>query len=87
MADSHVQAQYHRHRAEQFRAKARDANVPSIRETYVRLANTEDALADLADQLTKEQQSRQTRRKQLAKRPRHKTPANPTRSPTARQDR
>jgi len=63
MTDPRERAQYHRDRAEQFRRQACSSSVRTIRETYVGLANIEEALAAQAERLSMEQKLRSQRRK------------------------
>ena len=42
-------AQHHRNRAAQFRSHAEYARLPETREMYLRLARTEDAMAEMAE--------------------------------------
>jgi hypothetical protein len=50
MGDPAKQAQYHRARAEAFRSHADRAREVSTREMYLRLARTEEALANQSQQ-------------------------------------
>ena len=65
MADPQDRAEYHRQRAEQFRANAENSNVPSIREMYAGLARMEEALAAMAHRLSLEQTQRNRRQKPI----------------------
>jgi hypothetical protein len=65
MADPQERAEYHRQRAEQFRANAENINVPSIREMYAGLARMEEALAAVAHRLSLEQEQRNRRQKPI----------------------
>ena len=65
MADPQERAEYHRQRAEQFRANAKNSSVPSIREMYAGLASMEEALAAIAHRLSLEQKQRNRRQKPI----------------------
>ena len=65
MADPQERAEYHRQRAEQFRANAENSDVPSIREMYAGLASMEEALAAVAHRLSLEQKQRNRRQKPI----------------------
>jgi len=65
MADPQERAEYHRQRAEQFRANAKNSDVPSIREMYAELACMEEALAAVAHRLSFEQKQRNRRQKPI----------------------
>ena len=65
MADPRDRAEYHRQRAEQFRANAENSDVPSIREMYTGLASLQEALAAVAHRLSLEQKQRNRRQKPI----------------------
>jgi hypothetical protein len=44
-----TKTQFHRDRAGQFRSHAEHARLPETREMYLRLARTEDAMAEMAE--------------------------------------
>ena len=65
MADLELGARLHRKRAEQFRANADATRCPEMRDLYLRLAETEEALAERMERLLKEKSldSRNTQRR------------------------
>ena len=65
MADLELGARLHRKRAEQFRANADATRCPDTRDLYLRLAETEEALAERMERLLKEKSldSRNTQRR------------------------
>jgi hypothetical protein len=57
MADLELGARLHRKRAEQFRANADATRCPDTRDLYLRLAETEEALAERMERLFKQKSS------------------------------